>query len=420
MWPRNGCKKSTTANPRPPLVESSLFVIRYAELALKGGNRHWFEKTLASNLRDHLKNANLTHQVTRRHGRMLVRVEGEADLAIEVLKHIPGIHNFSLASLSDWDLKNQTTLGIELVQQALGGSGEPLTFKVEARRTDKRFPRKSFELAAQLGGHILERFPQLQAKMTAPDLSLGIEIWEQNQAILYLEKIPGQGGLPVGTAGTVISFLSGGIDSPVSSWMMLKRGCKIIYLTFHSFPFTPEESKQKVIDLVERLSRYQPKSILLVVPFAEIQKEIQQKALEKNRTLLYRRMMFRIAERLKETYKVKAYITGEALGQVASQTLENLACTQDAASLPVLRPLVGMDKSEIIEWAKRIGTYNLSIQPFDDCCTVFQPKKPETHGRIEGLRADHALLDEDRLIDQALQGAETYQFFSSIKAKLWG
>jgi len=201
--------------------------------------------------------------------------------------------------------------------------------------------------------------------------------------------------------------------------MMMKRGCKLVYLTFHSYPFTPEASKQKVIDLVERLSRYQPHSTLLVVPFANIQKAIQQEAREKYRTILYRRMMFQVAEALKERYKIKAYLTGEAVGQVASQTLENLACTQDAASLPVLRPLIGMEKAEIVALAERIGTFQTSIQPYDDCCTLFQPKKPETHGRVETLREENARIPSQALIEEAISNLEVYHFEAAIKAKFW-
>ena len=217
----------------------------------------------------------------------------------------------------------------------------------------------------------------------------------------------------------IVVAISGGIDSPVASWMMMKRGCKMVYLTFHSFPFTPEESKQKVIDLVELLSRYQPRSTLIVVPFAHIQKAIQKDAEEKNRTILYRRMMFQIAEALKDTYRIKAYVTGEAVGQVASQTLENIACTQDVASIPVLRPLIGFEKAEIVQKAQEIGTFKISIQPYDDCCTVFQPKKPETHGKVAELRKQQERIEVDPLVQEALEGIETYQFDAALKAKLW-
>ena len=396
-----------------------LYVIRYAELALKGGNRPWFERMLMANLRSHFKAAELPCRITRLHGRLVVETEGDAPLAEAILAHIPGIQNFSPALTSSHDLNNMAQLGLGLVADALQDKPQETTFKVEASRSDKRFPLKSFELARELGSLIVPRFPQLKVKMTHPELTLGVEVWDQERSMLFLKKIPGQGGLPVGTAGNVMAFISGGIDSPVAAWMMMKRGCKLVYLTFHSYPFTPEASKQKVIDLVERLSRYQPHSTLLVVPFANIQKAIQQEAREKYRTILYRRMMFQVAEALKERYKIKAYLTGEAVGQVASQTLENLACTQDAASLPVLRPLIGMEKAEIVALAERIGTFQTSIQPYDDCCTLFQPKKPETHGRVETLREENARIPSQALIEEAISNLEVYHFEAAIKAKFW-
>ncbi len=394
-------------------------VVRYAEIALKGGNRIHFEKQLAENIRRHLKHVDIPSKVIRFYGRMVVENEGEENKVIEVLKHIPGIANFSLTIESTHDIKEMGKVGLELLKEKLGEDASPTTFKVEARRADKKHPLKSFEIAREVGAEVLPHFPQLNVDLNKPELVLGVEVWEGGKSILFLDKIEGQGGLPVGSASNVISLISGGIDSPVSSWMMMKRGCKTVFLTFQSYPFTTEEAKQKVIDLVEKLSRYQPYSTLIVAPFAHIQKEIQQKSNERNRTLLYRRMMYKIAEAIKDQYKVKAYVTGEAVGQVASQTIENIACTEEAATVPVIRPLIGMEKAEIIKLSQSIGTYQISIQPYDDCCTVFQPRKPETKGRVKDLVADNEMLDQEPLIKESIENLEIFHFKNSITSKFW-
>lgn len=396
-----------------------LFVIRYAEIALKGGNRHWFENLLVKNIKDHLKALGGEYRVKKIHGRMIVEAEGDEAQLTEVLRHIPGIQNFSLARSLDHDLERIKAVAKEMVGLALEGTQGEVPFRVDARRSFKGFPLKSQEINMEVGGALLPEFDRLKVELKNPELSLGIEIWERNRSILFLTKEQGQGGLPIGSSGNVFSFLSGGIDSPVSSWMMMNRGCKMIYITFHSFPFTSEQSKQKVIDLVEQLSRYQTRSTLLVVPFANIQRAIKKDCQEKDRTILYRRFMFLIANALKEKYRIKAYVTGEAVGQVASQTLENIACTEDAADLPVLRPLIGMEKAQIMTLAKRIGTYPISIQPYDDCCTVFQPRKPETHAKVEAIRQESSLVDQEALIQEAVEGIEIFDFTTKITQKFF-
>jgi len=275
------------------------------------------------------------------------------------------------------------------------------------------------QLAAELGGIILGEFPDLKVDLNQPQIEFGVEIWPKNRAIVYLEKTAGQGGLPVGSSGTVLSLISGGIDSPVAGWYMMKRGCKTVFLHFHSFPFVGENSRQKVIDLVRHLSRYQPRSTLLIVPFADIQKAVKTACSEKNRPLLYRRMMYHIGAKLLRKYRALAFVTGEAVGQVASQTLENLNCTASVTSVPVLRPLIGMEKSEIISQAKKIGTYDISIQPFDDCCTVFQPRKPEIHGDPRDIEADEANIEVENLISAAMENLEELVFETGIQEKFW-
>jgi thiamine biosynthesis protein ThiI len=397
----------------------NFIVIRYSELALKGKNRNWFEDVLMKNIRKHL--SGIEKPIVRKvYGRLIVETEGLLHQTVSILKFVPGIANFSVAVAATHDMNDIAHKALELFKeqsdpQALQGS----SFKVSTRRSSKDTPLNSQEISAQIGGDILEKFPELKVNLTQPDYELGIEIWAKNRSILYMEKIQGQGGLPSGTSGNALSFISGGIDSPVASWFMMKRGCKVTYVHFHSYPFVGEQSRQKVIDLVTHLSRFQPASTLIIVPFAEVQKAIRESCTEKNRTILYRRSMYRIAEVLKDRFKILAYVTGEAVGQVASQTLENLACTEAVTTLPVLRPLIGMDKAEIIEWAKQIGTFPISIQPFADCCTVFQPQKPEIHGVVDEIALDETHLNLDQLLAAALENIEILHFDSKIENKFW-
>lgn len=391
-----------------------MIVIRYAEIALKGGNRPKFENRLMQNMREHLKHA-VEARVTKIHGRMIVETD-EVDEAVEILKYIPGIANFSIARKTSHETDEIGATALEILKEfkERGGNTQS-TFRVDTTRACKQFPMNSMELNRFVAEQVLPVFSDFTIDLRHPELSLGIEVWPDDESILYLEKIQGQGGLPVGASGTVLSLLSGGIDSPVSSWMLMKRGCKVIYLNYDSAPFTSPESKQKVMDLVQHLKRYQPHSKLIYAPFTNIQKEIKKHCREKNRTILYRRMMLRIAERLKEDFKIKAYITGEAVGQVASQTLENMMAIGSIATLPVLRPLVGMEKGEIIELSKKIGSYPISIQPFPDSCTVFQPRKPETHAKISDLEMDESKLDIEGLLDEVVENLEIHSFETAVE-----
>lgn len=394
-------------------------VIRYSEVGLKGKNRQWFENLLMRNIKSHLEPVGGC-RISKIHGRIILEVDNDPKQALTVLQYIPGIANFSPTLAADHDMKTLGERCLEAVREYLAkDSQQQTTFKVSARRSDKSFPMNSMQLSAELGGVVLDEFPEFKVDLNQPMIDIGVEIWPKNRAIVYQEKLPGQGGLPVGSSGTVLSLISGGIDSPVAGWFMMKRGCKPVYLHFHSFPFVGEQSRQKVIDLVRHLSRFQPRSTLLIVPFSEIQKAIKAGCSEKNRTLLYRRMMYHIGEKLQKRYKALAYVTGEAVGQVASQTLENLNCTASVASVPVLRPLIGMEKSEIIAWAKQIGTYEISIQPFDDCCTVFQPRKPEIHGDPREVAEDEANIDIAPLLMSAIENMEELTFDTGVQDKFW-
>ncbi|MBU2510420.1 tRNA 4-thiouridine(8) synthase ThiI [bacterium] len=394
-------------------------VIRYSELALKGKNRNWFENLLMKNIRKHLSQLGSV-TVSKVYGRIIIENEAQLDKTISVLKYIPGIANFSIAHPSTHEMESISEKVVELFDDyLLEHKTKPKTFKIQTRRSSKDTPMNSQEISAAMGGVILDHHPELKVDLHDPNVIVGIEIWAKNRSIIYIDKIQGQGGLPVGSAGTVISFISGGIDSPVAAWFMMKRGCTPVYLHFHSYPFIGEQSRQKVIDLVTHLSRYQPNSTLIIVPFADIQKAVRESCEEKNRTIIYRRLMYKVGEALKRRYKAMAYVTGEAVGQVASQTLENLACTEAASTLPVLRPLIGMDKAEITEWAKRIGTYEISIQPFSDCCTVFQPRKPEIRGIPAKIVHDEKKLDLDELIAAAVENVEILKMETKVENKFW-
>ena len=400
-------------------MASKHIVIRYSEIALKGKNRSWFEDILLRNIRRHLSGLGRP-EVTKTYGRILLETSSNMEAILKTLKYIPGIANFSIAESTSHDIKEISTKALALMGSHLKNLPKrEIRFKVKSRRSEKQFPLNSMELSSRIGGELIRHFPLLKVDLYTPEVQLGIEIWQKNRAILYLEKILGQGGLPVGTAGNVISLLSGGIDSPVSSWFMMKRGCKVTFAHFHSSPFTSEQSRQKAIDLVIHLSRYQPQSTLLIVPFAEIQKAIRESCEESLRIILYRRFMYRVANAIREKYKVLAYVTGEAVGQVASQTIKNIACTEDAAELPVLRPLIGMEKAEIVEWSKKIGTFPISVQPFQDCCTVFQPRKPEIHGDMKRIRKEESKVYQERLMTTCISNIEMIPFETRVLDRYW-
>jgi len=391
-----------------------LFIIRYSEIGLKGKNREWFEQKLMRNIRQHLSSEEAS-KVTKIHGRIIVETNADSDKVTSRLQYIPGIANFSLALETTHELGPINEIVLQLVSEYIGKvKREDITFKIAACRSDKHFSKNSVQLAAELGGTVLERYPTFKVDLTQPECVIGIEIWPKDRAILYLEKTPGVDGLPVGTSGKVLSFLSGGIDSPLASYSMMTRGSKTVYINFHSYPFIGEQSREKVIDLVKHLSRFQTESILLIVPFTEIQKAIKQECQERYRTLLYRRLMYHIGNRISKNHKISAYVTGEAVGQVASQTIENLTCTEEAANKLILRPLIGMAKSEIINKAKQIGTYPISIQPFPDCCTVFQPRKPETHARLHLVLKEENKLDVETLVNEAVEKTEKLTFETQI------
>lgn len=384
-----------------------LVLVRYGELALKGKNRGFFERKLASNIRSACEGISKL-KIEMRRGRIMVWPERRPERVAMRLQDVMGIQSVSLARGVPLDPVQIAEAGLSAVKTALEEQpiGKELSFRVATRRGNKSFPMTSSELDRYVADRVLpELDPQLKVQLKGADLVLGIEVREKN-AFLFTKRLPGPGGLPVGTLGHVLCLLSGGIDSPVAAWMAMKRGCRVSYVTYHSSPYIGEASRKKVVDLVRALAKYQPTSQLHIVPFTKCQEAIRDLAPERYRTVLYRRMMQRIATRLALRNRCGALVTGESLGQVASQTLENITCIEDASGLTVLRPLIAMDKQDAVNIAQRIGTYETSIQPEPDCCTVFQPEKPVIYGRTEECTEAEAELKLDELVTEAVRETE--------------
>ena len=374
-------------------------VVHYAEIALKGRNRPRFEQLLRRQLRRVLTPLGC-RDVRSLYGRLLVELPAGVDFG-EVSRRIEqvfGVAYFSRASMLEPTLE-ELRRGVDaLVDQA---SFE--TFGVRVRRADKKHPWTSSELCRELGARIVERTGK-KVDLSNPELWVELHLLSE-EAILLWQKLPGPGGLPVGSAGRAVSLISGGIDSPVASHRMLKRGLELVYVHFHSAPYTSAASQYKVRDLVAHLAALQGPTSLYQIPFGEIQQTLVREAPAEPRIILYRRFMLRVAEAIAETERALALVTGDSLGQVSSQTLANLDTVGRATSLPLLRPLVGMDKIEIIEAAERIGTYEISIEPDEDCCSYLMPRKPATWTRPDSLETIERGLDVKGLVGQALGGA---------------
>jgi len=373
-----------------------LFLIRYGELALKGQNRSYFENKLIENLKENLKGEDVN--IEKDYGRVFVycRKEDEQVVQKKLLK-VFGIVGISKVVKVNLDLDEIKSVALRILKER-----EARTFKVETRRINKSFPYRSMDLNNIVGGYILKNVPNIKVNVHEPELMLNIEI--RDKAYLYTENFSGPGGLPYGISGKGMLLLSGGIDSPVAGFMMMKRGLELEGVHFYSYPFTSERAKEKVIDLCKLLSDYSNGIFRLnIVHFTDIQKEIYEKCPERLMTVIMRRFMVRIAEGLALRKGAKCLVTGESLGQVASQTLENLNATNKVAGLPVFRPLIGMDKLEIIEIAKRIGTYEISIRPYEDCCTVFLPKHPATKANLEALKRAEEVLDVGKMVQTCLE-----------------
>ena len=368
-----------------------ILLIKYGELALKGDNRYLFENRLVKNIKSALSEIeNL--RVEKTHGRIYVEPGGDTDLAIEKLKKVFGIVGITIAKKVNLNLNDIYEASIEIMSKYNNKS-----FKVETRRPNKSFPYNSMEINKMVGDQILKNNNNLYVDVHKPDVLINIEIREM--AYIYAGVIEGVKGLPLGTNGKATVLLSGGIDSPVSAWMMMKRGVLIEAVYFHSPPYTSERAKEKVIDLCKTLSSYGQKIHLHIIHFTELQLLIYEKCPPEFTTIIMRRMMMKIAERIAENSGSLALITGESLGQVASQTIESLFVTNEAVKMPVFRPLIGMDKTQIIDQAKDIGTFDISIRPYEDCCTIFVPKHPSTKPKLEKVLEAENNMDYQSYID---------------------
>ncbi|AGL03546.1 tRNA uracil 4-sulfurtransferase ThiI [Desulfoscipio gibsoniae] len=381
------------------------YMIRYGEIGLKGKNRPAFERKLMDNISRALNKLGWS-RVLRVYGRILVESEAEPARVLDILSKVFGIVGISPALRLPLDEQAICDGALATIKDAAARvslpAGTPLTFKVEARRSNKQFPRTSPELNGLIGGYLLDHFPGLQVDVHTPRIRVGVEIREKN-AFVYADDIPGVGGLPVGVSGKAMLLLSGGIDSPVAGWMAMKRGIEIEAVHFYSFPFTGEKSLEKVRDLCRILTGYTARIKMHVVHFTDIQKEIQKNCPEELRVTIMRRMMFRLSARIADKQRALAVVTGESVGQVASQTLESMRVINQVIDIPVLRPLVGMDKLEIVSRAQAIGTYATSVLPYEDCCTLFLPKHPATRPRLEQALDAEQGLDIEGLLAGALE-----------------
>ena len=396
------------------LAEPERILVRYGELALKGGNRRWFERRLMRNLRAAVASISpVRFEMT--HGRVSVVPEQRTREVARRAAEVFGIKSVSPAWGVDPDPEAIAELADAVYRDALLDlpPRAHATFCVRVRRADKSFPYRSSDFERSIADRLLaSEDERIQVQLKNPDLELGIEV-RAERTYVYLQRHEGPGGLPVGTLGKALCLLSGGIDSPVAAWLAMKRGCEVGYVSFHSFPYIGEGSKKKVTDLVRELARWQPRSHLYVVPFADLQVAIRDGAPAPYRTVLYRRAMQRIASALAARHDYDALVTGESVGQVASQTLENMSCIAAAADRLVLRPLVSFDKEEAIAIARRIGTYEVSKRDEPDCCTVFQPDRPVIRGQLEVCLEAEAACALEPIIAAALAGVELIEVESN-------
>jgi len=383
----------------------SVIIVHHHEITLKGGNRKMFERLLLQNTRTALTGVVPASCVWSGYGRFVIGPVNEPslDTAVSRLQNVFGLANICAGLRVEQDIGKFS----EAAERLLTGRTFS-TIKVDTRRADKSFPLGSMEVNRQVGEFICKRFG-VRANLTHPDETIFIEIVD-GAAYVYRSKVEGAGGLPVGMSGNVVALLSAGFDSPVASYRMMKRGARVVFVHFHSAPYVSQNSLDQVRQLVEILTRYQFESKLFVVPFGETQQEIAAQTPPPLRVVLYRRFMVRIAEAIAYREKAEALVTGESLGQVASQTLRNMRVINDVTNLPILRPLVGMDKEEIIATARKIGTCEISEQPYDDCCSFLTPRHPETKADPKRLEEIEANLDVAKLVASSVEKAAVEKF----------
>ncbi|MBQ9468054.1 MAG: tRNA 4-thiouridine(8) synthase ThiI [Clostridia bacterium] len=376
-----------------------IILCKYGEIVLKGLNRGYFESLLIKELQKRLKGCGAFRVYSEQSTAYVEPLDGDADvdLALERAKTVFGFVTVTKACVVEKKIEAILDAARNYIPQALGGVR---TFKAEAKRSDKTFPLKSPEISALVGGAVLEAMPKLKVDVNAPEAVVRVEIREFG-AYLHAGAEKAAGGIPTGSAGKALLLLSGGIDSPVAGYMMAKRGCVVEALHFESIPYTSEQAKEKVMQLAREVTVYTGDMKVAVISLTKIQEELVRSCEEEYFTLLLRRFMMRLAQRVAARDGALALITGESLGQVASQTMQALAVTDAAVSLPVFRPCIGMDKEEIIRISRKIGTFDTSILPYEDCCTVFTPKHPKTRPELEKVLAQEAKLDIKALEDEA-------------------
>ncbi len=380
------------------------FVIcHYSEIALKGGNRSFFEKKLIDNIRGAI-NPDFVSGINKISGRILITLNDKgvksADEIESSLKKVFGISNFLFCARVKPTIEDISQELISIIEKE-----EFKTFRVTAKRSEKHIPFTSQEINERVGANIFNHFKNISVDLENPDINCLVEIVE-GSAYVSIKKISGLSGLPVGTGGKVVLMLSGGIDSPVAGFMAMSRGLSVIMIHFHTYPETSQNSIEKVKELSKLLSQYQPRTKLYLVPFANIQKEIFLNISPKLRVIFYRRLMFNIAQKIARKEKALGIVTGESVGQVASQTLENINATQYGITLPIIRPLICIDKDDIIEKAREIKTFDISILPHDDCCSRFLPKHPETRAKIEDVLVEEKKIDVDLMVKSVLDKVE--------------
>ena len=383
------------------------FLIKYAEIAIKGKNRHLFEDALVSQICHALREVDGEFNVRKEQGRIYVEAESEFDYeeTVEALQHVFGIVGICPVIMAqDEGFDALAQMVVAHVKEVYGDKS--LTFKVDARRARKNYPMTSMEINAELGGRILDACPNMSVDVHDPDVMVHVEI--RNQINIYSSEIPGPGGMPVGTNGKAMLLLSGGIDSPVAGYMIAKRGVSIDATYFHAPPYTSERAKQKVVDLAKLVAKYSGPINLHIVNFTDIQLAIYEKCPHDELTIIMRRYMMKIAEHFAKENKCLGLITGESIGQVARQTMQSLAATNEVCTLPVYRPLIGFDKQEIIEISEKIDTYETSILPFEDCCTIFVAKHPVTKPNLNVIKHSEQKLNDviDELMKTAIETTE--------------
>ena len=383
---------------------NEIILLKLGEMVLKGLNRRSFEDKLQANLHRRLRPFGQFRVYTRQSATYVEPIGEGCDVegAYEALKHVFGIVGLSLARPCGKDKDAILACAKEFLDDQLRAAR---TFKVETKRADKTFPMTSIQLSQYVGGELHEAYDNLEVDVHHPELTVYVEVRDY-AAYVHTQPQPGAGGLPVGINGRAVSLLSGGIDSPVASWMIAKRGVALDMVHFFSYPYTSLEAKEKVLELARLLTPWTGRLTVHVVPFTAIQEELRRSCPEELFTVIMRRFMMRIAQEVARRCGAKALVTGECLGQVASQTMDALAVSEDVATMPVLRPLIGLDKEEIVKIARKIGTFDTSILPYEDCCTVFTPRHPKTKPSVEETREYEAALDVEGLCQRAMANRE--------------